>query len=279
MTVTAAGFPGQVNDVEWSQILSLLGYEGTTGMVVLAVAGDRTVSVSAGSSNVGGVLATNDDAVTLQAAPNGASNTRIDSVILRATWSSSALELVVKQGTPSSSPSPPSLTKTAGVLWELALAQLTVAPGQGAFAGGDVQNARTPPAVNVFRTSDLAAFPDPSRGALVFYTAGTNRSLRVPINGVYTEIAHGRGKEFGCGVFGPFTPAGSGQANLTHGLGWTPTTMTFTRHDPDADAGVIDVTIRFMTANSVGITLKQPANGLPFTATVDALGWQAMRNV
>lgn len=279
MTFTAGGFPGKFTEKQWSKLLGLIGYEGTIGCAVAPVPGEaRQVTIGTGIANVGGIIAENLAAVTLTAGTNVSSLTRIDSVILQATWNGASSTLVpaIKPGTPSSTPQPPVLTKTPGVLWELRLANLTIAPGQGAFTSGDITGTRTPPARGIYNTSSTG-FPDPSVGALVWHYP-TN-SLRAPVDGEYVTIAHGRGVDHGCGVFTNLPAVGSGQHNLTHGLGWTPTTMTFTRHDPLANQGVIDVTIRWMNDSGVGITLKQPANGAAFGAAVGALGWMAMRNV
>lgn len=191
MTLTAAGFPGSVNDVQWSTLVDLLGYDGTIGMSVSASTGDRTVSIASGASNVGGILATNDAAITVGPLPaNAGSLTRIDRIILRANWSNKTLSATYRQGTPSANPQPPTLTRNPGVQYEVRLAQVVVAPGTGNLSSGDILAERVPPVSGFYNTPSFRNFPDADIGALVWY--GASNSLRVPIDGEYVEIANAR---------------------------------------------------------------------------------------
>lgn len=193
MTFSAAGFPGSVTDIQWSRLIDLLGYDGTDGMSVSVTSGDRTVVVNSGVSNVGGILATNDGPVAVGPLPaNVGSQTRIDRIILRANWSTKTLTATYRQGTPSSNPQPPALTRNPGVLYEVRLAQVVVAPGTGNLSPGDLLAERVPPVAGFYNTSSFRSFPDASIGALVWY--GAANSLRIPIDGEYVEIAHGRGE-------------------------------------------------------------------------------------
>ncbi len=70
---------------------------------------------------------------------------RKDLVVARAVYASapnSVLVLDVKTGVPSSNPVPPTLTKTAGVTWEVPLAIVSVAAGASTIAAGNVTDAR-----------------------------------------------------------------------------------------------------------------------------------------
>ena len=70
---------------------------------------------------------------------------RKDLVVARAVYASapnSVLVLDVKTGVPSSNPVPPTLTKTAGVTWEVPLAIVSVAAGASTISSGAVADAR-----------------------------------------------------------------------------------------------------------------------------------------
>jgi hypothetical protein len=82
------------------------------------------VSVAAGAAVVEGFYYKNDAPVSI-AVPY-ASVVRGDYIVLRADWSTRQVRLARKAGTEGSS-TPPALTQVAGVTWEIAIAQLTVA--------------------------------------------------------------------------------------------------------------------------------------------------------
>lgn len=191
MTLSAAGFPGSVTDVQWSQLIDLLGHDGTDGMNVSVASGDRTVQISSGRSNVGGVLATNDSALTVGPLPaNTGSLTRIDRIILRANWSNKLLQATWRTGTPSSNPQPPTLRKDPGDVYEVRLAQVVMAPGTGNLSSGDLRAEKIPPVSGFYNSSGFRGFPDAENGSLVWYTAAN--SLRIPVDGEYVEIANAR---------------------------------------------------------------------------------------
>lgn len=192
MTITAAGFPGQVNDREWARILSLIGNDGTSGFNVSAITDeDRTVSVSAGVSNVGGVLFTSDATETVQVPTNDSSFPRKDYIILRARWSDELTQLTYRTGTPSSNPQPPwaSVRRDPGDQYEVVLAELNVAPGQGSLTSGDVIRRNTPPAAGFYWLSSIGQAPHPSDGALIWHNP--TRTLSVSTGDGYVAVAGG----------------------------------------------------------------------------------------
>jgi hypothetical protein len=85
------------------------------------------VVVTSGSAMVHGVHYRNTADLVLSIAANTSGFTRIDTIILRKDWTAQTIRLVVKQGTPAASPVAPGLTLTDGVLWEIPLADITVA--------------------------------------------------------------------------------------------------------------------------------------------------------
>lgn len=87
------------------------------------------VALGIGSALIDGSLYVNDSALTLTIAANGSGSARIDTVILRKTVSAGTVRAVVLQGTPAGTPVPTALTQTAGVIWEIPIAYVTVASG------------------------------------------------------------------------------------------------------------------------------------------------------
>lgn len=96
------------------------------------------VDVLIGSALVAGRWYLNDATKALTIAANASGNARIDTVILRADYSLQTVVLAVLQGTPAASPTPPTLTQTVGVLWEIPLADVAVANGFTSIANTDI---------------------------------------------------------------------------------------------------------------------------------------------
>ncbi len=90
---------------------------------------DTTIDVLPGSALVQGVAYINTGTVSFTIAANASGNARIDTVVLQADYALQTVRLAVLQGTPAASPSAPSLTQSANVLWEIPLADIAVANG------------------------------------------------------------------------------------------------------------------------------------------------------
>lgn len=95
------------------------------GLAVSAGTG-LSVSVAAGRANVQSRWLLNDAALTLSIDAASTTYGRIDAVVIRLSESSRNISIVVKKGTPASSPVAPSLTRSGGT-YEMALAYVTVA--------------------------------------------------------------------------------------------------------------------------------------------------------
>ena len=95
------------------------------GLAVSAGTG-LSVSVAAGRAIVQSRWILNDAALTLSIDAASTTYGRIDAVIIRLSESSRNISIVVKKGTPASSPVAPSLTRSGGT-YEMALAYVTVA--------------------------------------------------------------------------------------------------------------------------------------------------------
>lgn len=97
------------------------------------------VDILPGSALVQGAFYLNDGTVSLTIAGNASGFTRIDTIILRADYAAQTVRLIVLQGTPSGSPVPPTLTQSAGVTWEIPLADITVANGFTSITNANIQ--------------------------------------------------------------------------------------------------------------------------------------------
>lgn len=143
---TITGDAGPYSDANWQQLYrAIIGYgaarsnngvflmsgtEPNDGLKVQAQAGPTTsVDVLIGAALVQGIAYFNTATKALTPAANASGNPRIDTVILRADYALQTVRLAILQGTPAGSPSAPSLTQSAGVMWEIPIADLALANG------------------------------------------------------------------------------------------------------------------------------------------------------
>lgn len=85
------------------------------------------IDVMPGSALIQGIGYINTAKVSFTIAANSSGNPRIDTLVLRADYALQTVRLAVLQGTPAASPTVPSLTQSANVLWEIPLADVAVA--------------------------------------------------------------------------------------------------------------------------------------------------------
>lgn len=143
---TSPGDAGAYSAANWQQLYtSIIGFGAARSNVgVLLGSGSQpnaplkvqaqspattSVDVLAGSALVQGVAYINTATLALSIAANASGNPRIDTIILRADYALQTVRLAVLQGTPAASPSVPSLTQSANVMWEIPLADIAVANG------------------------------------------------------------------------------------------------------------------------------------------------------
>jgi hypothetical protein len=103
-----------------------------------------SVVVQPGVAWVGGAYAELTSPKTLAIAAAPASGTRIDRVVLRRKNDTNTVELDVVQGMASSSPTPPSLTRT-GDVYEVSLARVVVPSGTTAIGASNIVDERPDP--------------------------------------------------------------------------------------------------------------------------------------
>jgi len=111
--------------------------------------------------------------------PTPSSATRIDRVVLRADWTARTVEAALLQGVEGGGA--PSLTQTAGVTWEIPLAQLTVTTG-GAITVTDQRAYCRYPTLITANNLDAALAGNG-------LTGGGGFALAVQVDGVTLEIA------------------------------------------------------------------------------------------
>jgi len=142
----AAGDAGGYSDAAFASLFSALIEERTGvigGLVVKAAspAGAKVV-VTAGKAIVKGRLYVLDADTELTISANTSGNNRIDRVVVRADYAAQTIRAVVKTGTPAGRPSAPSLTQSAGVLWELSLATVDADNGFSSIVDADIHRDR-----------------------------------------------------------------------------------------------------------------------------------------
>ena len=90
------------------------------------VTGANTVSVASGGALVDGKYYENSMAVAVNIPTATSGNTRIDRIVIQATWGSFIAKIVRLAGTDSGSPTPPALTKNTGSVYEIPICQTLV---------------------------------------------------------------------------------------------------------------------------------------------------------
>lgn len=141
---TIIGDAGPYSDADWQELYrAIIGWGGNranngvflssgtqpnNGLRVIEQSpAGAGVTVNPGAALVQGIAYINDDDEDLAVGANGSSDARIDTVVLQADYALQTVRLVVKQGTPAASPSQPTLTQVANVMWEIPIADIAVA--------------------------------------------------------------------------------------------------------------------------------------------------------
>lgn len=86
-----------------------------------------SIDILSGAALVQGLAYINTTTESFVIAANASGNPRIDTVVVRADYALQTARLTVIQGTPAASPSPPALTQSAGIMWDIPLADIAVA--------------------------------------------------------------------------------------------------------------------------------------------------------
>lgn len=142
---------------------------------------NTTVTVKSGAAIVDGTFYISTADASLSIPANASGNPRIDLIILRKDNILQTIRLAVKQGTPAASPVAPSLIQTAGVMWEVELARVTVASAFVSITDSVITQTAEP--ANVPSGSYLYDVLNNSGGDLVtgdvvVYDTTTNRAVK-----------------------------------------------------------------------------------------------------
>lgn len=97
-----------------------------------------SILLNIGAALVNGSQYDNDAALTVAIAANASGNPRIDTIVLRKSWAAQEVRAAILQGTPAASPVPAALTTTAGVTWEIAIADVAVANGAVSITNANI---------------------------------------------------------------------------------------------------------------------------------------------
>lgn len=152
---TVTGDAGPYSDADWQQlyqhIIGLGGLRANVGPFLGSGAQPyeglwvqaqnpttASIDVLSGSALVQGIAYLNDDTESFVVAANASGNPRIDTVVVQADYAQQTARLVLKQGTPAASPTPPSLTQTPGIMWEIPIADIAVANGFTTISQGNI---------------------------------------------------------------------------------------------------------------------------------------------
>lgn len=194
------------------------GAVGTEALLVSATSPvSAAVDVSQGFALVRGGVYESSATETLSIAANASGNNRIDTIILAHDYVAQEIRLAVKVGTPAGSPVPPALTTTAGVLWEIPLADVLAQNGFVSIAETDLtirkHMAMAPGTICLdgVRNNSGSTLED---GDVVIWDSGSNRSVvKTSLIGDILKAGVWRGRTLD-GAYGRVQVRGIGLVNV-----------------------------------------------------------------
>lgn len=193
MAITVSGVESDLDITEWAEHMEAHARVSPSpdgvlsGFVVSAATGTRLLSVSAGDAVAPGVLIASSGAEGVTLDSNSSGNPRIDAIVLEVNWSGSSTtagDVKAVKGTAGASPVAPSLTQTAGDVWQIPLAYVTVANGAGQLVAGNVAAA---PNGTGYQSLTLASGFTHATPALAVKDSGGS----VEVNGEFTRSGGG----------------------------------------------------------------------------------------
>lgn len=123
-----AGAGTSVTALQWSRMARLFAADGIPpGTAPVTLGSGLTFNVPVGFAALvrGFYYGVDSTPLTKTGAANVNTSPRVDRLVLRLVYASSSVVAVIKQGTPGSSPTAPTLTQVAGDTWEIGVAQAT----------------------------------------------------------------------------------------------------------------------------------------------------------
>lgn len=147
----ALGDAGPYSSTQWQQVWETwFGQNNANRGVLRSVDGelavsasspaDTNVNVASGAAHVQGIWYYNSASTPVPIASNASGSTRIDVVVLHADYTAQTVRLAVVQGTPAAGI--PSITQSAGSIWEIPLAYVTLASGFTTIAASAITDLR-----------------------------------------------------------------------------------------------------------------------------------------
>jgi hypothetical protein len=146
MAEFSAPFDGATisTELQWSRMARRWGLDGVHALDATSTAlkvtgsGAATVSVAPGMAFVNGFYYYLDAAKTVNVTANAGGAARVDYVVLRASMSANSVTLQYKTG----GTTPPTLTQDEAGVWEIPIAQCTVAAGSSVVTAANVADRR-----------------------------------------------------------------------------------------------------------------------------------------
>lgn len=138
---------------------------------------DTNVNVASGAGMVQGIWFYNSASLAIPIASNASGSTRIDVIVLRADYTAQTVRIAVVQGTPAAGI--PALTQSAGSIWEIPLAYVTLASGFTTIAASAITDLRhyanipTALGINVLNSSGSTL----EQGSAVIWLASGGQSI------------------------------------------------------------------------------------------------------
>jgi hypothetical protein len=227
---TAPGDAGPYSAADWQQLYQYIigwgGLRSNVGVFLgsgtqpndgLKVQAQSPVSASIdilpGAALVQGLAYINTAIESKLIAANASGNPRIDTLVIRKDYALQTARLTVIQGTPAASPVAPALTQSAGIMWDLPLADIAVANGFTTLAQATItprhEWVNAPPGVyldNVLNNSgvtledgDVVIWDSSADRAVTVTTVLNNRLVAGVWRGRTANGAYGRVQQEGIG--------------------------------------------------------------------------------
>lgn len=222
-----------MSEDQWTRLARLFADHGVTtlvGATPLVVSADgsgRQVFLAAGAAIVRGHYYSNDAVKTIAIAANSSGSTRIDRIVLQLDPTNNRILAVAKTGTPGSGP--PGLTQTDTGIYEISLAQVTVANGAATISAGNVTLERIIVGKQPSAPDTIASILTPRTGEIAYDRTsntlyvwnGANWCELIKRVGNSVVIASGTGGNFGLEIGPTVGPGGSTFLDL-HSIGANP---------------------------------------------------------
>ena len=215
----------------WAQVLGAIigdGVVATGNELAVAEASPPAMSVRVNTGKAflqGYYFEVHTGQETLAIGAAHATLPRIDRVVVRRDLAGRTAVLAVLAGTPAETPTAPALTQVAAGVWEISLAQVSVAAAAASIVDANITDERGPRAKGTDIENLQATLLDTATGHRHEGTAGTGRQVRhADLGGLTTDNHHAKSHTHG----------GDGSGSVAHAA---TTGQTATDHHAAPAAG------------------------------------------